>query len=187
MKIILPVVMSLFVLACSNGQGSKQYEDQSEKITHATPKDTLFKVYKDDSESEEEFGYANQKGEMVVPFGKFSYSFADTIIHYGTVMEDFKMIAINSKGQQLYEVYLFDNGPDYIEDGLFRIQENGKIGYADGETGEVVIKPQFACALPFANGQAQVANECTLEGDGEHPDMKSDGWFFIDKKGEKIK
>ena len=51
--------------------------------------------------------------------------------------------------------YLYDNGPDYLSEGLMRIQDSsGKIGYAD-EKGEIVISPQFAFGYPFKNGHAR--------------------------------
>lgn len=59
--------------------------------------------------------------------------------------------------------YLYDNGPDYLSEGLMRIQDSsGKIGYAD-EKGEIVISPQFAFGYPFKNGHAKV----TLQGHEE--------------------
>ena len=74
---------------------------------------------------------------------------------------------------------MFDNGPDYLEDGLFRIIQNGKIGYAD-KNGVIVIEPKFECADQFENGIARVALDCTLvkdESDPEHSRMESDSWF----------
>jgi hypothetical protein len=33
-----------------------------------------------------------------------------------------------------YDVFIYDNGPDYEADGLIRVVKNGKIGYADAKT-----------------------------------------------------
>ena len=96
-------------------------------------------------------------------------------------------VAINAKGEVLYHTYWFDNGPDFIEDGLYRIRNAaGKIGYADGFTGRMVIAPQYACAFAFENGVAQVAlsGEVVRE-DAEHSVCVGD-YFKIDKQGKRI-
>lgn len=90
-----------------------------------------------------------------------------------------------------YAVYQFDNGDDYPQDGMYRIVDaNGKIGYAN-EEGQVLIKPQFACAFPFDEGKAQVAytGKC-LEvpgSGGEYHYWESDAWFYIDKQGNRLR
>lgn len=51
----------------------------------------------------------------------------------------------------------YDNGPDYVREGLYRIvDDRGRMGYAD-ESGRVVIAPRFAFALPFEGGKAKNA------------------------------
>ena len=52
-----------------------------------------------------------------------------------------KVVAIDRNERILFEAYLFDNGPDYTSEGLFRIIHDGKIGFAN-ENGEVVIAPR---------------------------------------------
>ena len=52
----------------------------------------------------------------------------------------------------------YDNGPDYVREGLYRIvDDRGRMGYAD-ESGRVVIAPRFAFALPFEGGKAKVTD-----------------------------
>lgn len=188
MKHLITILIPLFVLSCSERQNPKQYSKQNFEITDFNSRDTLFRIPGNDYEPGEDFGYINQEGDTIIPFGQFTQSFTDTIVTYGIVMEksggNDVLIGINQKGQRLYEVYWFDNGPDYIEEGMFRIIRNGKIGFAD-TTGKIVIEPQFECAYPFSNGQARVTFECELEKDLDHSVMKSDNWFYIDKKGIK--
>ena len=51
--------------------------------------------------------------------------------------------------------FVFDNGPDPVSDGLYRVvDDHGRIGYADAY-GVVRIAPRFAFGLPFANGVAR--------------------------------
>ena len=83
-------------------------------------------------------------------------------------------------------MFHYDNGPDYTHNGLIRIIENKKFGYASAATWKVVIKPQFDFALPFMNGVAKVSMECAVQEDGEHSVWISDRWYFIDKTGKKV-
>ena len=83
----------------------------------------------------------------------------------------------------------YDNGPDYVREGLYRIvDDRGRMGYAD-ESGRVVIAPRFAFALPFEGGKAKVTDtgqrkEVPGSG-GEHWYWESDAWYFIDTTGRK--
>ena len=96
---------------------------------------------------------------------------------------DAGLVAVNKAGETLYQVFLYDNGPDYPSDGYFRIVKNGKIGYADEETGAVRIKPQYAAAYPFVNGYAPVCPDCVTEEDGEYSRWVNGKWGLIDKEG----
>ena len=134
-----------------------------------------------------ESGYKNNKGELVIALGKYSRCLTDTFKTYAIVAKpNTGFLAIDRQEHVLYEVFLFDNGPDEPFDGLFRIIVNGKIGYADSATGKVVIKPQFDCAWPFKNGKAEVSNDCKTQLEGEHSVWQSNHWYVIDKSGNKI-
>jgi WG containing repeat len=97
---------------------------------------------------------------------------------------DGKWVIKNRKKKILYEVFPFDNGPDYPSEGLIRVVKNGKIGYANAKTYTLVITPQFDCAFPFENGKAKVSNHCKTTKDGEHNIWTSDTWQYLDKKGK---
>jgi predicted alpha/beta superfamily hydrolase len=84
----------------------------------------------------------------------------------------------------LYDVFIYDNGPDYPAEGLIRVVKNGKIGYADAKTYAIVIAPQFDCAFPFENGKAKVSHQCRTIKDGEYSVWESDAWKYVDKKGK---
>ncbi len=90
----------------------------------------------------------------------------------------------DSKKNVLYNIFPYDNGPDYPSEGLFRIVKDDKIGYADEHTYAIVIKPQFDCAFPFENGKAKVSNNCKTVKDGEYSVWTSDAWQYVDKKGK---
>lgn len=97
---------------------------------------------------------------------------------------DGKWVILDSQKTIFYDVFIYDNGPDYPSEGLIRVVQNGKIGYADATTYTLVIAPQFDCAYPFENGKAKVSKACQTVKDGEHSIWKSDHWQFVDKKGQ---
>jgi hypothetical protein len=173
-KVIIVFILTILVTACQ----PKGRQNQ------AFGNDFLVKIPAEvDAES---YGYANQNGVEIVPIGKYQYCFQDTITTFGAVItKDNVFMAIDKNGAELYEIYKYDNGLDYVVDNRFRIVENGKIGYAN-ELGEIVIKPQFECAEPFENGKARVTNDCKLIKDGEHTTVESESWFFINTDGEKM-
>lgn len=100
-----------------------------------------------------------------------------------------KIVAIDRNENILFEAYMFDNGPDWLVDGLFRMVRNGKIGYSDCN-GVIVIEPKYSCADQFEKGIARVALDCKIvenDTDPEHTSTESTTWFLIDKKGNKVK
>lgn len=101
-----------------------------------------------------------------------------------TQTDEGKWVIMDSQKTTLYDVFIYDNGPDYPSEGLIRVVKNGKIGYADAKTYVLVIEPQFDCAFPFENGKAKVSNQCKTVKDGEHSVWTSDAWQFVDKQGK---
>lgn len=142
-------------------------------------------------------GYINKNSDTIYPMHKFESCYTDTFITYSFVydkkLDSNNSVAINRKGQIIFDAYLFDNWPedsnsDICKEGLFRIRKNGKIGFAN-KFGQIVIEPKFECAYPFANGKAKVAYNCeTIMDDLDcNSSWESENWFYIDKKGNKIK
>ena len=150
--------------------------------------DYLIKVFKGEyDERGVPSGYINQHGDTVIPLGKYFYCFTDTLKNFAIVLKkNGQLIGIDKNEKELFEVYWFDNGPDYVTDGLFRIKKNGKIGYSD-TNGKIVIEPQFDCAFPFEKGKAKVSNDCKTVMVGEYSKWISDNWIYIDKTGKIIK
>ncbi len=173
----------LLITASAISCEQKPKEQTVEQEAEQPKEEYLIKV---SDEMDTKFGYINTSGDTVIALGKYAYCFTDTLKDYAIVMKnDGVCIAIDKNDNELYEVFLYDNGPDYLADGLFRIKKNGKIGYAN-EDGEIIIEPQFDCAFPFEDGKAKVSNECTTVQDGEYQSWESDNWIFIDKSGNKI-
>lgn len=84
-------------------------------------------------------------------------------------------------------VITWDNGPDYVEEGLLRGRVGDRIAYFDA-TLEQAVPGTFDFGWPFANGVAQVCNGCrrgTPDGDGHTP-MEGGEWFRIDRQGRRV-
>ncbi len=148
--------------------------------------DYLIRVYKGAfDEVGVESGYINANGDTIIPVGKYLYCYTDTLRDLAIVTrKSGKTIGIDRNDRELFEVFWYDNGPDPVTEGLFRIVKKGKIGYAN-EQGEVVIAPQYACAFPFQNGKAKVAYRCETIPEGEYARPESQAWMQIDKRGNK--
>ncbi|MFK7798651.1 MAG: WG repeat-containing protein [Aureispira sp.] len=135
--------------------------------------------------------YLNEKGDTIIPFGKYAYLGTDTLVHFANVMEFpndssyGQWVAIDQHQNRLYDLVTFDNGPDYFYEGLVRAKRNEKMGFAN-QYGQIVIPCTYAFAWSFEEGKAKVALNAKAIKDGEHTRVESDEWFFIDKKGQKI-
>ena len=140
-------------------------------------------------ERNEMYGFVNAKGDTVINC-KYNLCFTDTIERIGFVGNEKGQIeCFNNKGEFLFYVFNYDNGPDYPQEGYFRIlDKNGLFGYADS-LGNVVIKPQYRFAYPFEDGKAKVTNSGKKvkagAGGDDHWTWASDNWFFITPKGNK--
>lgn len=134
--------------------------------------------------------YLNGRGDTIIPNGKYKFCQTDTIKSIGFVYknrsQDTRIVCINKAGKELFYVFEYDNGPDYVQEGLFRIMdEKGLIGFADS-SGNVIIKPHFKFAFPFKDGKARVTlkGECkeVPESNGEKFYWESDEWFYINRQ-----
>ena len=105
-------------------------------------------------------------------------------------LENAHIVCINNVGKELFYVFQYDNGPDYVQEGLFRIvDKEGQVGFAD-TLGNVIIKPQFKFAYPFKDCKAKVTlkgeRKDVPESDGEKYYWESDEWFYIDRKNKRL-
>lgn len=137
--------------------------------------------------------FVNIQGDTIIHFGNFAYFGTDTLNFFANVLlhpNDStygRWVGIDRNENILFDLVSFDNGPDYFNEGLVRVQRNGKMGYAN-DKGEVVIPCQYAFARWFDNGVAEVTLEAKeyLDMD-DHPRVESDSWFEIDKQGNRVK
>jgi hypothetical protein len=136
--------------------------------------------------------YLNSQGDTIIPFGKYGYYGTDTLSHYANVIMYQKdgsydrTIGIDQNEKVLFDIVIFDNGPDYFNEGLTRVLRNGKMGYAN-QYGEIAIPCLYDFANWFENGKAKVTFDAIKSFDlDEHSSVASDEWFWIDKNGKKL-
>lgn len=146
--------------------------------------DYLIRIPQSEYELGQPFGFINRNNDTIIPIGKYRGTLTDTLKTFAIIYDtNNKIIGLDKKGQFLFEIFNYDNGPDYIKEGYFRVIRNDKIGYAN-KYGEVKIKCQFECAYPFENGKAKVSKNCVKIKEFEHSRWESKNWFYIDKEGK---
>ncbi len=186
---IIPVI--LILISCNSKPENGKIETIKSYSNITDDKDTMISVSEGLFEYGTSCGYKNKLGDTVIQMGTFEMCFTDTFSTFAFVVDKKlygdRMVAINRDKKIIFDAYLFDNGSDYISEGLFRIKRNGKIGYAS-EIGEVIIEAKYQCAYPFEHGKAKVAYDCeTINDDMGHSTWKSSNWIYIDMYGNEIK
>ncbi len=145
----------------------------------------LYSSIKKTSKGIDLYGYTDGKGNIKIE-RKYPLIFTDTLNTIAFVINrNYELIAIDSTGQKLFNVYKFDNGPDYISEGLFRITKKNKVGYADIQ-GNIIIEPVYFAASPFKNNIAKVTKQGVKKKDWEYTIIKNAKWGIINKQGELI-
>lgn len=136
--------------------------------------------------------YIDKLGNIKIPYGKYYHCYTDTFKNIAFVTGKKGIIAINRKEEKLFNVYIIDNGPDYIVDGTFRIINNGKMGFAD-TLGNVIVSTIYDFVYPFQKDLAIVNIGGYSESiDPSDPHCEyyrwvSGKWGIINKKGKIVK
>lgn len=138
--------------------------------------------YVDSSSGKYLYGYKDRTGKIVI-LAKYDWVDTHKMYTIATVVLHSKWFCINKKDSILFEPYIFDNGRDYLHEGLFRYLENGKIGFANLK-GEKVISANFDFVSPFQNGLACFNIGGHNKQIDEYSSWEGGLWGFIDKKGE---
>lgn len=129
------------------------------------------------------YGYRESGGETVIG-ARFDIA-GDFEKGLAQVVENGAWAIINTKGEKLFDPFIFDNGPDPFQEGLARFVLDGKIGFYDSE-GKVAIPATYDFAKPFESGKAHACMGCQKAMHGEHSTHEGGAWFYINKKGERI-
>lgn len=147
-------------------------------------------------------GVKTGERKVIIPAEYFDYTIDDINIPIkGQVIELYKrsdtkeplwyskiVSWFNRNGQFLLHPYWFDNGPDYVEDGLMRFVEENRMGFADGY-GNKKIPAIYNYVSSFNYGVAFVCEGCHFYRDStagpEHNMRLTDGkWSIINKEGK---
>ena len=166
MKFILLLIFSLFQLISSGQKTGADY----------------LVSFSDNSSGKDLYGFKTVKGKIII---QPSYIHVSTEKMYSIAFVVFNdhWVAINRNDSILLTPFIFDNGPDYVKEGLFRYVENNKMGFANLK-GQKIIAAMFDFATPFKNGLASFNVGGHTENDGEEHSIWAGGlWGFIDKKG----
>lgn len=151
--------------------------------------DTKLYIYYPDFDKDETFsGYVNANGEIVIPAGKYDNIFTPEFdkIAFVTIKGKKGVYAIDRNEKILFQVYNPEYGPDDVSNGLFRIIQNNKIGFAN-MNGQIVIKPQFQFIYSFnENGFAIFCEQGTWNTLEVGINVIKGKWGAIDKKGKII-
>ncbi len=145
--------------------------------------DNYLLAFTDSSSGKELWGFKTTTGQVIIK-PKYEVIGTDTMFSIAFVTLNFNWVAINRQDSILLSPYIFDNGPDYIQEGLFRYVENNKIGFANKQ-GQKVIKATFDFVATFNSGLAafNVGGQMK-EIDEEHYLWSGGLWGFINKKGQ---
>lgn len=184
------IALLLFLVSCASSKTLISEPVNSSYATITEVNDTLLLFCDDTYDSVQLCGYLNQQGDTVISKHEFQILFSEIFVNFAFVYDAQKfgkeIVAINRDKKVVFEAFMYDNGPDYFAEGLFRIKQNGKIGFAN-EKGEIIIPAIYDCAYPFEDGMAKVSLSCETITDGfEHYGWESKEWFFINLKGEKV-
>jgi hypothetical protein len=186
MKILQKVfILNLLLQSCSN-ETTKQ------------PLNNQILVAFEDTTKQFGWGYKDLDGRIVIEPQYADIqpdTFSNTIAfvfekRYEMEDERHGWVAIDRQNRFVLKPFMFDNGPDYIEEGLFRFIENGeigkggKMGFAD-INGQKLIPARFTFVAQFVGGMAAFCYDCQKENDGEHWQMKGKSGF-IDKSGNEV-
>ncbi len=135
-------------------------------------------------EKEQRWGYRDERGKTVIdPRFILANEFSPQAI--AAVLDDAGWAYIDAKGNVIIRPFVFDNGPDYFQEGLARFVKNGKFGFFD-KTGKTVIEASFDFAMPFHEGLSAVCAGYKQESDGEHGSIAGCTWGYINKNGKTV-
>lgn len=101
--------------------------------------------------------------------------------HGHALVQDSKgWVYIDRDRRPVLRPYIFDNGPDYFEEGLARFVDKGKMGFFD-EALNIVIPAKYDFAFPFRKGVARAGTDCRTFQHGEHSSVQCKTWEYLRK------
>ncbi|MGN5537861.1 MULTISPECIES: WG repeat-containing protein [unclassified Alcaligenes] len=107
-----------------------------------------------------------------------TFTFGTSAYSQRLIQDEHGWVYVNHRGEALLRPFIYDNGPDYFEEGLARFVHDGKMGFHD-EALRIWVPARYDFAFPFVNGKAQVGMDCHRVSDGEHRSVYCQHWDSI--------
>ena len=179
-KLFLALPFTLLMISCDNENISENKSDKKDSLRSETSGPLI--SFEDGNGT----GFKDLKGNIILP-PIYGHSYTDTFNKAIAFVIDSagKLIAIDRAGKKILTPYFFDNGPDYIEEGLFRFVDDKKIGFAD-ENGKIIIPAKYEFVSEFRDGRACFGSGYTIKDKGEMEMMVGGKWGFINTKGDTV-
>ncbi len=183
-KVLNLLLLSTILLACS----------QQDPVTDPSDGQCLTK-FTQNIDGKELYGYRNDAGTPIA--AQYIYAQTDTLCEMAIVYTtDGRWIGINPNNEQILVPYVHENTPDVVEEGLFRIVEDYKLGFANLD-GDVIIAPVYDFVTPFVGGYAQYyIGGSKIYDNGEIPSTSNTSWTwggdiqesgYLNKQGQRLK
>src|SRR5690606_28396378 len=80
---------------------------------------------------------------------------------HALVMDQQGWVYVDRDQRPLLRPFIYDNGPDYYEEGLARFVDGGKMGFHN-EALHIVVPAIYDFAFPFINGVSKVGTHSTF-------------------------
>ncbi|MCC7303643.1 MAG: WG repeat-containing protein [Bacteroidia bacterium] len=169
-KIFCPILL-LTLLYCSCETPVQQNEVSGDRKPEVFEKDG-------------KYGFRDSLGVIIPARYDFAYDFDTSLVTAVTDSSGWSII--DRKGNYLLTPVVYDNGPDYFEEGLARFIDNGKMGFFNTR-GQKVIPANWDFATPFKAGLTSVCLGCSqVPIDEEHWKMEGGKWGMMDKTGKMV-
>ncbi|WP_316804458.1 WG repeat-containing protein [Pedobacter nototheniae] len=114
--------------------------------------------YLDTTSGKKLVGFKSVTGKIIIKAKYLSVGYeSDTpekMYKVALVYDDSGWVYINRQDSIILRPFIYDSGPDYLEEGLFRFVENGKMGFAN-KNYEKIIPAMFDFVTFFENGIAE--------------------------------
>ena len=130
------------------------------------------------------WGYRDARGAVLIP-PRFRAAERFSPGGIALVTDERGLAYIDRGGRVVVRPFVYDNGPDYFQQGLARFVQAGKMGFFDAR-GRVVIPARFTFATPFTEGLAAFCEGCGWKEEGEHRVVTGGRWGFVDRAGRVV-
>jgi hypothetical protein len=166
-----PFIITLFVIAFQTANGQSNRRD-------------FLVFFVDTATGTEMYGYKTPKGKVAIP-ARYENVATDTFYTFAFVYDDRGWVGINRKDSVILKPFIFDNFPDEKRQGLFRFEEDGKMGFAN-DNGKKVIPARYDFVMPFKNGYAAFNIGGQSVRSDDHSVWEGGLWGLLDRKGNVV-